>query len=415
MSRVPAVPERRAAAERPRVMIYRFGNCELDTARHELRVDGRPRATEPQVFDLLRHMVENRGRLISRDELVEAVWQGRIVSDAAISARINAARQAVGDDGTRQKVIRTVPRRGFRLVAGVEACEDEAAARGTGGGPAHQKVRFCTSRDGTRIAYATTGSGYPLLRAGHWLTHLEHDWQSPLRRLFLDELGRNFAVTRYDQRGNGLSDWAVNDFSLEAFVDDLEAVADAAGLERFAIYGTSQGTPIAIAYAARRPERVSHLVLHGGFVVGRTGRASAAEREQGEALQTLMRHGWGKAGSPFIQAFTSIYAPEANEQQVRKLVEMQQYSTSPENAVRLRAAVDAFDVSDLLGHIAAPTLVIHARNDAVHPLDQGRRLAAGIAGAEFMLLESPNHVLLPQEPAWSELLEAIRSFVLDGP
>ncbi len=396
-------------------MIYRFGPYALDITRHELSCRGEPRPIEPQVFDLLRHMVENAGRLVSRDELIEAVWAGRIVSDSAISARINAARQAVDDDGTRQAVIKTVPRRGFRFVAALDPNETVAIRESAAALPetVRQRVRFCTSRDGTSIAYATTGTGMPLVRAGHWLTHLEHDWHSPVWRPLLDELGQTFAVTRYDQRGNGLSDWNVEDYSLSVFVDDLAAVVDAAGLDRFAIYGTSQGAPIAIDYAARHPDRVSHLILHGGYVRGRMLRAAAAEREQANALLTLMRHGWGKEGSQFLKAFTALYIPDGSLAQTGSLVELQRLTTSPENAVKLRTAVDNFDATELLGKVETPTLVVHARNDGVHPLAQGRKLAAGIANAEFVMLESANHAILPQEPAWQTLFEAIRGFLLE--
>ena len=383
-------------------MRYRFGSCELRLDSHELMVDGEARAVEPQVFDVLRVLAENAGSLVSTETLIAEVWGGRVISDSAVAARISAARAAVGDDGTRQAVIKTVPRRGFRLVAEVAAAAATEAA---------QRVRFCASADGTRIAFATTGAGTPLVRAGHWLTHLEHDWHSPIWRPFLDALGRRFAVTRYDQRGNGLSDWQVDDFSLDAFVDDLAAVVDGAGLERFALYGTSQGAPIAVSYAVRHPERVSHLVLHGGYVQGRLVRGDAAEREQGEALQTLIRHGWGQAGSPFLQAFATMYVPQGLPEQVASLVELQRLTTSPANAAALRAAVDGFDVADLLGQVTAPTLVVHARDDGVHPLDQGRRLAAGIAGAEFLMLDSGNHAILSHEPAWGVLHEALAAFV----
>ncbi len=401
--------------------MYRFLEFTLDPKRLELRRDGGLIEVEPQVFSLLVCLIEMRERVVSKDELIDVVWGGRIVSEATMSSRISAARSAVGDDGSRQSVIKTFPRRGFRFLAEVTDHEEEAGrATVTSGGtgrpaaPLSQKVRFCKSRDGTQIAYATTGTGRSLVRAGHWLTHLEHDWHSPVWRPFLDELGRTFAVTRYDQRGNGLSDWSVDDFSLEDFTDDLEAVADAAGLDDFVLYGTSQGAPIAIAYSVRHPHRVSHLILHGGYYLGRLLR-DTAEREQGEALLTLIRHGWGKEGSPFIKAFTSTYIPGGNEEQTQSLVELQKRTTSPENAVKLRTGVDSFDVTDLLDQVSVPTLVIHARNDGVQPLDQGRKLAAGIPDAEFVLLESPNHVILPQEPAWDTLFEAIRGFVPGGP
>ena len=403
--------------------MYRFLDFTLDPERLELRRASALVEVEPQVFSLLVCLLENREGVVTKDELIETVWNGRIVSEATMSSRISAARSAVGDDGKAQAVIKTFPRRGFRFIAEAQAPRDQApgdaaegAPLGEAGGPAiprGQKVRFCKSKDATRIAYATTGAGPPLVRAGHWLTHLEHDWHSPVWRPFLDELGRSFAVTRYDQRGNGLSDWSVDDFSLEHFTDDLEAVVDAAGLDDFVLYGTSQGAPIAIAYAVRHPHRVSRLVLHGGYCLGRLLR-DTAEREQGEALLTLMRYGWGKEGSPFIKAFTANYIPGGNDEQTQSLVELQNRTTSPENAVKIRTAVDRFDVTDLLEQVPVPTLVVHARNDGVHPLDQGRKLAADIPGAEFVLLESPNHVILPQEPAWIGLFEAIRGFVAPG-
>src|SRR5690606_34106709 len=193
------------------------------------------------------------------------VWNGRIVSDSAISARISAARQVLGDDGRRQQWIRTVQRRGFRFVGPAETLGD---AKADAAPQHHHRVAFCRSGDGTRLAYATSGDGYPLVKAGHWLTHLEKDWNSPLWRPFLDRLNESFHVVRYDQRGNGLSQWDVADFSLERFVEDLEAVVAASGLDRFALYGTSQGAPAAVAYAARHPDRVSRLILHGGYEKG---------------------------------------------------------------------------------------------------------------------------------------------------
>ncbi len=412
-------------------MRYRFSTFELDTGRHEFRAGGELLALEPQVFDVLRHLVENHDRMVSRDELIEAVWDGRIVSDATISARINAVRRALGDSGKTQDFIKTIPRRGFRFVAqvtviGAKALGEEARSSGPepNGGAVDaevamapevaQIIRFCRSADGTRIAYASTGAedGFPLVRVGHWLSHLELDWHRPVSRLLLNELAQTFAVTRYDQRSQGLSDRSVDNFCQEAFVDDLEAVVDAAGLDDFALYGGSQGAPIGLAYAVRHPDRVRCLILHGGYVRGRMRREAAGESEQGEALVTLMRHGWGKEGSPFMKAFTSMYMPNATPEQLQGAVKLQKQTASPENAVKLRIAVDNFDVSDLLDKVASPTLVIHARNDGIQPLDQGRELAAGIADAEFVLLESDNHVILPEEPAWPELIEAIRAFVL---
>ena len=396
-------------------MRYRFGRHELSTDSVELLSNGVPHPVEPQVFDLLRLMVESAGRLVTHDELIQKVWAGRIVSDSAIAARISAARAALDDDGTRQELIRTVPKRGFRFVAAVEHLE-EASGRGAVPQAApdrRQRVGFCLSRDGTRIAYATSGAGRPLVKAGHWLTHLEHDWQSPIWAPFLDALGSRFQLLRYDQRGNGLSDWDAKRLSLDAFVEDMEAVVDAAGLDRFVLYGSSQGVPIAIGYATRHPGRVSHLILQGGYHQGRLVRSSAAEREQGEAMLTLIRHGWGRPESPFIKAFASIFMPEASRAQIDSMAALQNLTTTPENAAALRRAIDELSVTDLLGKVSVPTLVLHARDDGVQPLDQGRELAAGIAGAEFVMLDSSSHITVPGDRAWDAMIGAIERFVAE--
>ena len=394
-------------------MIYRFGDYALDTSGFELRHGDDFVPVEPQVFSILAFLIENRAQVVSSDGLIVSVWNGRIVSEATLSSRISAARQAVGDSGAAQEVIKTIRSRGFRFMAEVTEIENAHSGKtARSNSPfSNQKIRFCESGDGTQIAYATIGAGPPLVRAGHWLTHLEHDWHSPVWRPLLDEFTKTFQVSRYDQRGNGLSDWAIRNTSLDAFVDDLEAVVDAAKLDRFTLYGTSQGAPIAVAYAVRHPERVSHLILHGGYVRGRTLRASEAEREQGEAILALMRHGWGKEGSPFIKAFTSMYIPDGTKEQIDSLADLQARTVSPENAVALRTAVDNFDVSELLAKVSVPTLVIHAQNDGVQPLDEGRKLAAGIKDSEFVLLDSANHAPLKQEPTWDRLFEAIREFV----
>ncbi|MBX3540028.1 MAG: alpha/beta fold hydrolase [Chelatococcus sp.] len=397
-------------------MRYRFGSFELTTDTRELLAGGRPIDAEPQVFDLLLHLMRERDRVVSLDELLEVVWKGRLVSNSAINARVSAARSVIGDDGKRQEWIRTIPRRGFRFVGAVEtispALPDEPSKK-PAPMQAYQRVAFCRSADGTRIAYATSGNGYRLVKAGHWLTHLEHDWHSPIWRPFLDRLSQRFQVTRYDQRGNGLSEWDIGDFSLDRFVEDLEAVVSAAHLERFALFGSSQGVPIAIAYACRHPHKVSHLVLQGGYEKGRLVRAES-DKQQGEALLTLMRHGWGKSNSPFLDAFATMFIPDGSREQVASLADLQRQTASPENAASIRLAVDHFDVSHLLERLSVPTLVAHSRDDGIQPLEQGYRLATRIRQAEFLMLESRNHVILPEEKAWGALFEGIERFVLEA-
>lgn len=271
-------------------------------------------------------------------------------------------------------------------------------------------MRCCRSADGTRLAYGLSGAGPPLLRAGHWLTHLEHDWHSPIWRPFLEALGRCASVVRYDQRGTGLSERTVEAFDLDIFVADLAAVADAAGLERFPIYATSQGVPVALEYAAHHPKRMSGLILHGGFARGWLLR-SAAERAQGEAYITLMRHGWAAEGSQFLQAFASIFILDGTPEQIRSLVELQRISTGVETAVRLRRAFDSLDVTHRLAAVAAPALVIHGRNDGVHPLAQSMEIAATLPNAELLVLETRNHVLPTHDPAWPAFLAAVQRFL----
>jgi class 3 adenylate cyclase/pimeloyl-ACP methyl ester carboxylesterase len=278
--------------------------------------------------------------------------------------------------------------------------------------PYEQEIQFCTTPDGVQLAYARTGSGPPLVKTGNWMTHLEFDFESPIWRGLYRELSRDRSLIRYDARGNGLSDREVEEVSHEAFVGDLETVVNAAGLERFALLGISQGCAVSIDYAVRHPERVSHLILFGGYPIGWKKRAhSAAEKEQGDAMLTLMRLGWGQENPAFRQLFTSQFIPGGTKEQADWFNELQRISTSPSDAVRNSLANGDTDVSGLLARISVPTLVMHARDDARVPFDQGRRLAAGIPGARFVPLASRNHLILEDEPAFPRLLQEIHSFL----
>jgi pimeloyl-ACP methyl ester carboxylesterase len=278
--------------------------------------------------------------------------------------------------------------------------------------PAEQEIHFCTSQDGVRLAYSRIGSGPPLVKTGNWMTHLEFDLESPIWRHLYRELSREHTLVRYDARGNGLSDRDVAEISFDAFVRDLEAVVDAVGLQRFALLGISQGCAVSVAYAVRHPERVSHLVLYGGYAEGWKRRArSAAELEQTAAMLTLMRLGWGQENPAFRQLFTSQFIPGGTKEQTDWFNELQRISTSPEDAVRNFEAQGDIDVTALLPLVTAPTLVMHARDEARVPFDAGRRLAAGIPGARFVPLQSRNHLILENEPAFPRFLEEIRAFL----
>jgi class 3 adenylate cyclase/pimeloyl-ACP methyl ester carboxylesterase len=278
-----------------------------------------------------------------------------------------------------------------------------------------QEIQFCITADGVQLAYARMGSGMPLVKTGNWMTHLEFDFESPIWRHLYRELSRDRTLIRYDARGNGLSDREVGDVSFETFVSDLETVVDAAGLERFALLGISQGCAVSVAYAVRHPERVTHLILCGGYAVGWSKRnQSAVEHEQMAAMLTLMRLGWGQENATFRQLFTSQFIPGGTKEQADWFNELQRISTSPEDAVRNFIANGEVDVSALLGQVSAPTLVMHARDEARVPFDQGRRLAAGIPGARFVSLPSRNHLILEHEPAFPRFLQEIRDFLGRG-
>jgi pimeloyl-ACP methyl ester carboxylesterase/DNA-binding winged helix-turn-helix (wHTH) protein len=402
---------------------FDFGGYSLDVARRELRRGRDLVEVEPQVFDLLVYLIENRDRVVTKDDLIASVWGGRTVSESTLTSRITAARKAIGDTGERQDLIRTMSRKGIRFVAELRDAESQSSS----GGPAvpeavphkapaartalRQEVRFCTASDGTQIAYASVGRGLPLVKTANWLNHLEYDWVSPVWSPLFQALAGEHQLVRYDARGNGLSDWDVPNLSFDAFVRDLETVADAVGLKRFALLGISQGAAISIAYAVRHPERVSHLVLYGSFARGRKRRGSPTESANSDAIITLIRQGWGQENPAFRQLFTSLFIPEGTEEQRTWFNDLQRITTSPENAARLRQTVDEIEVTELLGRVKAPTLVLHCRGDAVQPFDEGRRLAAGIPGATFIALQGRNHIPLNGEPAWSRLVEEIHEFL----
>jgi pimeloyl-ACP methyl ester carboxylesterase/DNA-binding CsgD family transcriptional regulator len=279
-----------------------------------------------------------------------------------------------------------------------------------------QELRFCIGADGTRIAYARTGRGTPIVKAANWLTHIELDLLSKPWQPWIEEVSRIGQLVRYDERGCGLSDHEVADVSLEAHVADLAAVVDAAGLERFALIGVSQGGALAVSYAARYPERVSHLVLVGAFAQGVLKRdVPESVKETARLTVQLIRLGWDQANPAFNQLFTTQMMPDAPPEVARRFNEMQRLSTSPEQAARLIAASAEFDACAALPLIRCPTLVFHARADARVPFEEGRKLASSIAGARFVPLDSRNHVLLDDEPAWAVFARELRAFLVTGP
>jgi len=276
-----------------------------------------------------------------------------------------------------------------------------------------QHIRFAKSRDGVRLAYASSGAGSNVvIKAATWLSHLEQDWDSPVWSHLLRELSARSQFVRYDERGCGLSDWDVADLSFEGWVSDLETVADAVGAESFALLGISQGAAVAIAYAVRHPERVSHLILHGGYARGRLVRSNTPqERAEAEMMCNLARLGWGKEEPSFRQFFTTQFIPGGTPEQHQWFNEMQRHSTSPDNAARFMQEFNGIDITSLLSRVDCPTLVLHSLRDARVPFSEGRLLATSIPGARLIPIDSQNHLLLGHESGWQQWLDAVAHFL----
>jgi len=398
------------------LLAFHFADFVLDPERRELRSGCKLFAIEPMVFDLLEFLIRHRHRVVSRDDLIAGVWGGRIVSESAIGARINAARRAIGDDGEQQRWIRTIARKGFRFVGDVReeagsataSSAAEAARQVSHHAARAEEITYCRTKDGVNLAVASVGHGLPLVRTGHWMTHIEYDWQNPLRRPMLDFLADRYRLIRYDCRTNGLSDRNVADVSFEALQHDLETVVDHLGLRSYAILGVSQGASVTIAHAARYPERVSKIVLVGGYALGRNKRLSI----QGfDAFLTLMREGWGNEHSPFQKMFCGLFWANATAEHIKWMAELQRMGSSPEDAARVHAAFADVDVVDLLPKVSAPTLVLQSRYERMIPYEEGSRLGALIPNAKLVALDSHSHVPRPFDAAWPIFLEAIETFL----
>jgi DNA-binding winged helix-turn-helix (wHTH) protein/alpha-beta hydrolase superfamily lysophospholipase len=393
---------------------YSFDGVEIDTDRFVLHRDGVDVPVEPQVFDVLAYLVEHRDRLVTKNELLDEIWGDRFVSESALTSRIKSARRLVGDDGTRQGVIQTVHGRGYRFVAPVEVHAEPSRPErpAVSERKIEQRIHFTTAPDGVRLAYATVGSGPPLVRAAHWITHLDYDWHSPVWRHWIEGLARRHTLIRYDERGCGLSDHDPAEISLEAFVRDLETVVDAAGLDRFPLLGVSQGGAVAISYAARHPERVSKLVLLGAYLRGRRARAADEQAVRAAQLQIeLVRHGWGSDDPSFRMALPPSFMPDAPPELWSDFAELMRRTASTENALRILLALQEVDVSRDAARLEVPTIVFHASAELRIPFEQARELATTIRGSRLVPLDSRNHLMLPDEPAWSHFLNEMEEFV----
>jgi DNA-binding winged helix-turn-helix (wHTH) protein/pimeloyl-ACP methyl ester carboxylesterase len=405
------LPEVRFVADTEVRGAYRFGPFHLDVRERRLSRGGEVIPLRLKVFDTLLVLVENAGRLVTKQELIDTVWPETTVEENNLNHNVSVLRKALGENAAGQQYIETVTRVGYRFAAPVDADVPQTGAFVAATAKARQEIRYCTTSDGVRLAYATAGSGPPLVKASNWLTHLDFEWGSPIWRHWYTALSRHHRLVRYDERGNGMSQRDVPDVSFDTWVRDLETVVDAAGLDRFPLLGISRGGAIAIAYAVKHPERVTQLVLYGAFAAGVKHVGTPQELEARRALASLLRLGWGLNNPAFCRTFTCRFIPEATPEHEQWFDELQRVSTSPENAARLMDRDDDIDVRPLLSQVKTPTLVIHCdREHAVLP-EKGRLLAAEIPGARYVSLPSANHLMLEEEPAWSLFLEELGLFL----
>ncbi|HXH66144.1 MAG TPA: alpha/beta fold hydrolase [Candidatus Limnocylindrales bacterium] len=394
--------------------VYEFGPYRLELREHRLLRQAVRIPLTGKAFQTLRVLVEARGNLVSKQDLMTAVWPETSVEENNLDRNISTLRKALGEQSTGRPFIETVPRVGYRFLAPVTETNSASPPSSTPAEippSARQEIRFCVTPDKVRLAYSTIGSGHPIVKVANCFNHLDFEWESPIWRHWVRDLAGDSCIVRYDGRGNGLSTWDVADISFESWIRDLEVVVDSAGLDKFALFGHSQGGAIAIAYAVRHPERVSHLVLCGAYSRGAYHRGQADAVEVRRALETLVQLNWGKTNPSFFQVVTNLYIPEkASDEDQCWFKDLQLISVSPENLVKTMRACDDINVRPLLPKISVPTIVFHSDRDRIAPPEEGRILAAEIPGAQFVPLPSANHILLSNEAAWKLFLGELASF-----
>lgn len=393
--------------------VYEFGSFRLEPREHRLLCDGRSIPLTRKALETLCVLVERHGSLVTKQELMAAVWPEITVEENNLDRNISILRKALGEKPGGREFIETVPRAGYRFVAPVKECSANLEPVAADEVPVpRQEIRLCVTRDDVRLAYAKVGTGHPLVKVANCFNHLDFEWESPIWRHWVRDFARGHSIVRYDGRANGIAEWNVEDVSFDAWVHDLEVVADAAELDKFALLGVSQGAAVAIAYAARHPERVSHLILCGGYARGVCHRGRPEAIEVRRALETLVQLNWRESNPAFFQMVTDLYIPEkASADDQRWFKELQAKSISPDNLVRFMRACDEINVRPILPSITTPTIVFHADRDRVAPPDEGRILAAEIPGARFVPLPTGNHLLLADEPAWQIFRDEVQAFL----
>jgi len=400
-------------------VVFRFQSFQLDVTERRLSRSGEPVPLRAKVFDTLCILVENHGRLIRKDELMQRLWPDSVVEENNLDHNISKLRRALQDGANGQKFIETVPRQGYRFVAEVQRISGPLTLQNVAPPPEvastpEQEIQFFTTSDGVRLAYTIGGSGPPLVRAIDWLNHLDFEWKNPHRRLWFSQIMGHNTLLRYDQRGSGLSDWNIDDFSFERSLSDFEELIASVGFDKFALVGSCQGGPIGAAYAARHPERVTKLILVGSFARGWPPPGSMMT-EQFNAMLTLIRLGWGRDNPAFRQLWTTLFrpdaSPDASPEEAEWMNEFQRITSSPDNAAFMMAEFPKIDITDLLPKVCCPTLVLHSRDEAVVPASEGRLIASRIRGARYVELPSRSHEVVPGEPAWQVFVDEVSRFL----
>jgi pimeloyl-ACP methyl ester carboxylesterase/DNA-binding winged helix-turn-helix (wHTH) protein len=405
---------------REELPVYSFGPFRLEVRERRLLRDGEHVPLLGKAFDTLVALVEGAGTLQRQHVLMDRLWPDVSVEQNNLQQAISLVRRALADAPGVE--IETVRGQGYRLHARVSRISETAPARPQAvtasavaaalpPGRTAQRTHFCAAHDGARIAYAQLGTGPTIVKAANWLSHLELDWDGPVWPHWLERLSRGRCLVRYDARGNGLSDWSPPSIQWPDFIADLGTVFDAAGVTRAPVLGISQGASVAVAFAARHPERVSGLILVAGCARGWRVKASAKLRERMEALMVLMRQGWGGEHPAFRQIFTSSFFPRAAAAETDWFNELQRQTASPDNAAAMLSALGDVDVRGQLSAVRVPTLVVHPRGDMIVPMKDGIELAAGIAGARFVPLDTDNHILLADDPAWAHFDAVLEQFL----
>ncbi|MES0861840.1 winged helix-turn-helix domain-containing protein [Ruegeria sp. SCPT10] len=387
-------------------MRYEFADCVLDVDRHVLTRQGEAVPVEPQVFDLLKLLAEHPGKLVARDEIIERVWNGRFVSESTISARVAAARRAVGDDGKAQRIIRTIVRRGLQLAAEVTC--DQIVSQSE---PAQTRtLRYVKGSNGQAIAFSVAGSGPPVLRVGSVVYDIEAEWRLPSERAYLKAMEAKFTLLRYNKHHQ--SGWDdPEDTDYDGVVEDILAITKAAGFGSFAIVSEFGGLFSALRFATRYPQRVSKLVIIGGWAEGRDHREGVVGPD---SIRNLIIEGWDERGSGYAVGSLLSYFPDGPLETVREMVGELQSLYSVEQKLHQRDCGNTASVLHLLSEVKCPTLILHGRNCAVHPLSEARKLAAGIPDASLVVLETANIIPLPGNDVYDTYLRTLTDFLSDN-